>query len=78
MKYKKVKKGEPITILYQQAFKKKGASLNFSCCDCGLVHGFFIIPYKTRLKMFVWRDNKRTANHRRLKKFQNIKGSLKL
>ncbi len=67
-KFKQVKDGEPVTIKYVQAFKTKGAVQNFACCDCGLVHKIVYIPLKTRLKIYYWRDNRQTANHRRGKK----------
>ena len=64
-KYKPAIDGEPVTIKYVQAFKVKGAVQNFACCDCGLVHRIVYIPLKTRLKIYYWRDNRQTANHRR-------------
>ncbi len=66
-KYKQIEDGEPVTLEYVQAFKTKGAVQNFSCCDCGLVHKIVYIPLKTRLKIYYWRENRQTANHRRRK-----------
>ncbi len=64
-KFKDIKDGEPVVLEYVQAFKTKGAIMNFACCDCGLVHRIVYIPLKTRLKIYFWRDNRRTANRRR-------------
>ena len=64
-KFVVLKDGEPITLSYCQAKKTKGASMNFACCDCGLVHNVVFIPLKTRLKAYFFRDNRRTANRRR-------------
>ena len=64
-KFKDIKDGEPVTLEYVQALKTKGANMNFACCDCGLVHNIVYIPLKTRIKVYFWRDNRRTANHRR-------------
>lgn len=68
MKFQDIKDGEPITLHYRQAQGMKGANMNFACCDCGLVHNIVYMPLKTRLKLYFWRDNRRTANHRRAKK----------
>lgn len=67
-KFKDIKNGEPVILKYVQAFKTKAASMNFACCDCGLVHRIVYVPLKTRLKIYYWRDNHRTANRRRKKK----------
>lgn len=66
-KFEDIKDGEPVTIKYRQAFKQKGANMNFACCDCGLVHNIVIMPLKTRVRLYFWRDNRRTANRRRRK-----------
>ena len=66
-KYKQIIDGEPITLKYVQAFKTKGAVHNIACCDCGLVHKVVYIPLETRMKIFCWRENRQTANHRRRK-----------
>ena len=70
-KFKDIEDGEPVTLEYVQALKTKGAAMNFACCDCGLVHRIVYIPLKTRLKIYFWRDNRRTANRRRGKKFKS-------
>ncbi len=67
MKFEDVKEGEPITLLYRQAKGMKGANMNFACCDCGLVHNIVYEPLKTRIKVYFFRDNRRTANRRRCK-----------
>ena len=67
-KFKNIVDGEPITLKYVQALKTKGANMDFACCDCGLVHNIVFIPLKTRIKLYFWRDNRRTANRRRAKK----------
>jgi len=67
MKYESIKNGKAVTILYQQSKKTKGGTMNFSCCDCGLVHNIVIVPLKTRLKLYFWRDNKLTKNRREVK-----------
>ncbi len=67
-KFEDVIEGEPITLEYAQALKTKGANMNLACCDCGLVHNIVFIPLKTRMKIYFWRDNRRTANRRRRKK----------
>ena len=64
-KFTDTKSGEPVTLRYVQALKTKGANMNFACCDCGLVHNVVFIPLKTRIKIYFWRDNRRTANVRR-------------
>ena len=69
-KFQDLVDGDPITILYRQAHGKKGVNINFSCCDCGLVHNIVILSLRTRLKMYFWRDNRRTANRRRSRKFK--------
>ena len=66
-KFQDIKDGEPVTLLYRQAQNCKGANMNFACCDCGLVHNIVFMPLKTRLKIYFWRDNRRTANRRRKK-----------
>jgi hypothetical protein len=70
-KFKDAEEGKPITIKYRQMFGENVATMNFACCDCGLVHNIAYIPLKTRLKMYLWRDNRRTANRRRAKKSRN-------
>ncbi len=64
-KFKQIKDGEPVTLMYRQVKKDKIANMNFACCDCGLVHNIAFVPLKTRLKIYMWRDKRRTANHRR-------------
>lgn len=66
-KFTQIEEGKPITLEYVQALKVKGAIQNFACCDCGLVHRVVYIPLKTRLKIYYYRDNRRTANRRRNK-----------
>ena len=67
-KFIDIKDGKPVVLGYVQALKVKGANMNFACCDCGLVHNIVFIPLKTRIKIYFWRDNRRTANRRRGKK----------
>lgn len=67
-KFIDIKDGKPVILEYVQALKIKGATMNFACCDCGLVHNIVYIPLKTRIKIYFWRDNRRTANRRRRKK----------
>lgn len=67
-KFEDIKDGEAITLYYWQVLKKKGANMNFCCCDCGLVHNIVFVPLRTRIKLYFWRDNRRTANRRRRKK----------
>ncbi len=64
-RFQDIKDGEPITLEYRQAQGLKGGSMNFACCDCGLVHNVVIMPLKTRVRLYFWRDNRRTANRRR-------------
>ncbi len=66
-KFKDIKNGEPVVLEYMQAQNQKGATMNFCCCDCGLVHNVVYMPLKTRIKIYFWRDNRRTANRRRRK-----------
>ncbi len=66
-KFKDIKDGEPVVLKYMQAQKQKGAVMNFACCDCGLVHNIVYMPLKTRIRIYFWRDNRRTANRRRKK-----------
>ena len=65
MKYESIKNGKAVTIFYQQSLKTKGGVINLACCNCGLVHNIVIIPLKTRLKLYFWRDNKLTKNRRK-------------
>lgn len=67
-KFPQVKEGEPVTMKYRKVMGSNVADLNMACCDCGLVHNIAFVPLKTRLKAYFWRDNRRTANHRRAKK----------
>ena len=67
-----IKDGRPVVLEYVQALKVKGANMNFACCDCGLVHNIVYIPLKTRIKIYFWRDNRRTANRRRRKRGHSI------
>ena len=67
-KFKDVEEDVPVIMEYRQVRGKKVANMNFACCDCGLVHNIAYVPLKTRLKAYFWRDNRRTANHRRAKK----------
>jgi len=41
----------------------------FACCDCGLVHGFVLAEEKETGKrgIFIFKDNRRTAQLRRYK-----------
>ncbi len=55
----------PVVLEYRQVRGQRVANMNMACCDCGLVHNIAVVPLKTRLKVFFWRDNRRTANHRR-------------
>ena len=64
-KFKKIKNGEPVILDYRKVKGDKVANMNFACCDCGLVHNIAFVPLKTRLKIYMWRDKRRTANHRR-------------
>ncbi len=64
-----IKAGKPVILEYIQSNKTKAGVMNFCCCDCGLVHNIVFIPLKTRLKVYFYRDNRRTANHRRSKVF---------
>ena len=66
-KFTNINDGEPITLKYRQAQGLKGANMNFACCDCSLVHNVVIMPLKTRVKLYFWRDNRRTVNRRRRK-----------
>ncbi len=68
-KFLDIKDGEAVVIEYIRSNKTKVGVINFACCDCGLVHRIVFIPLKTRLKIFFYRDNRRTANHRRSKTF---------
>ncbi|RKY39858.1 MAG: hypothetical protein DRP85_09490 [Candidatus Makaraimicrobium thalassicum] len=64
-KFRDLKDGEPLTLPYHQAHGQKGVTFHFACCDCGLVHNVVILPLRTRVKIYFWRDNRRTANRRR-------------
>ncbi len=66
-KFRDIKDGEPVILKYMQAQKMKGVVMNFACCECSLVHNIGIMPLKTRVKFYFWRDNRRTANRRRRK-----------
>ncbi len=66
--YKQIIKNQPIVLKYRRVRGKKVANMDFACCDCGLVHNIALVPLKTRLKTYFWRDNRRTANHRQGKK----------
>lgn len=66
-KFRDIKEGEAVTLHYRQTLNAKAANMNFCCCDCGLVHNIVFVPLKTRLKLYFWRDSRRTANRRRRK-----------
>ena len=65
--YEDVIDGRPIVMAYRRVKGRKVANMNFCCCDCGLVHEIAYVPLNTRLKVYMWRDNRRTANRRRAK-----------
>ena len=69
-KYVQIRDDEEITLPLVDAYVEglRGAGLNLSCCDCGLVHQVIFIPLENNLKIYMKRDNRRTANHRRRKK----------
>jgi hypothetical protein len=53
------------TLGKRKKVKTKCADMNFSCCDCGLVHNIAIVPSKTKVKVLMNRDNRRTGQTRR-------------
>ena len=63
--FKLVQEDVPVVLKYRLVKGRKVANMNMACCDCGLVHNIAYVPLKTRLKVYFWRDNRRTANHRR-------------
>jgi hypothetical protein len=57
-----------------EPFEVKTAFID-RCCDCGLVHINKLVVRGRRIFMTSWRDNKRTANSRRGKRFKCRKRS---
>ena len=43
--------------------------MNFSCCDCGLVHNISIDVVKGKIDVVFVRDNRRTGQRRRWNKY---------
>ena len=77
-KYIEIKNGIPITLEYEyvefilggrKKIKKFAGTMNFACCDCGLVHTVSIIPHKNKMKIIMVRDNRRTGQTRRYIKY---------
>ena len=66
--FDKIEEDVPVIMEYRKVGGRSVANMNLACCDCGLVHNIAFVPLKTRLKAYFWRDNRRTANHRRAKK----------
>jgi len=58
-KYKKMNAGEGTPI-------SAGITLKFACCDCALVHTIQFFKTKEGLDMAHWRDNRATAQLRRV------------
>ena len=51
-------------------FPPEGGIINFSCCDCGLVHQFaFAIEEDSKIGFAIKRDNRRTGQLRRYKNY---------
>jgi len=62
-KYIKLKNGDSFEI------DISGGEINFSCCDCGLVHRFTIGINKSGIHFVIKRDNRATGQRRRHNKF---------
>lgn len=71
-KYKQIEEMVPVTLKKFQHRGIKWVRLNFACCDCGLVHGILIEPRSKKVRLWFSRDNRRTANLRRSKKFRGL------
>lgn len=67
-KFKDIVEDVPVIMEYRKVRGKNVTNMNFACCDCGLIHNIALVPLRTRLRAYFWRDNRRTANHRRAKK----------
>jgi hypothetical protein len=64
MKYIQLKDGDCFEI------EKTGGVINFSCCDCGLVHRFAIsIEKNGNIGFALERNNRATGQRRRHNKF---------
>lgn len=64
MKYIQLKNGDSFEI------EKTGGIINFSCCDCGLVHRFAITIEKSgNVGFALERNNRATGQRRRYNKF---------
>lgn len=63
--YKQLKKGDSFEI------DRTGGVINFSCCDCGLVHRFEVSINKNNNNIYfsISRDNRATGQRRRYNKF---------
>ena len=63
--YDQVHDGVPFTETYRRRNKQNVVIYDLSCCHCGLVHNVMIEPLKTRARISMWRDNRKTAQRRR-------------
>ena len=63
-KYYHIEDGDTIEL------NKRGETIKFGCCDCGLIHKFSIAIQKNgRVGVMIRRDNRATAQLRRYNKF---------
>ncbi len=60
-KYTQLEDGDTIVV-------DKGASLNFACCACGLIHNVGIKSVAQRVTLSFGRDERKTAAYRREKR----------
>jgi hypothetical protein len=68
-RYDLVYDGESINVNYKEN------SLDWACCDCGLVHRFEYYIEGDVLKIYSWRENRATAALRRYGKAYLFNGS---
>ena len=58
-KYEKLKDGDPIDFSW-----RKGEAIQFSCCDCGLVHQLNVAATRERVRIRFYRLDKETEKRR--------------
>ena len=74
MKYPVVIDGEGIELKPRGRSKRAWQILRVACCDCGLIHSLaFAVEKSGNLGIAVRRENRRTAAHRRSKKFKGLR-----
>lgn len=74
MEYPPVMDGEAFELKRHPRKKRAWEILRMACCDCGLIHSLaFAVEDNGNLGIAVRREPRRTAAHRRGKKFKGLK-----